>query len=52
MNYIINIFALKIPKNPPKTLNYPQKGISMAYVSKSCDFWKVKMGRWADYVIK
>jgi hypothetical protein len=33
-------------------VEFPKRVILMAYVSESCDFWKVKMGRWAAYVIK
>ena len=29
-----------------------KKEILMAYISRSCDFPKVKMGRWAAYIIR
>jgi hypothetical protein len=29
----------------------PKKEIMMAYVSRSCDFPKAKMGRWVAYII-
>ena len=52
MDDISNLLILKIPKNSKMLLNYSQKGIFMAYVSRSCDFWKVKIGRWTTYIIK
>ena len=30
----------------------PKKEFLMAYISKSCDFPKVKMGRWVAYIIR
>jgi hypothetical protein len=30
----------------------PEKEILMAYISRSCDFPKVKMGRWVAYIIR
>jgi hypothetical protein len=38
MAYVTSFLILKIPKNPKKLINHPQKGILMVYVSRSCDF--------------
>ena len=51
MAYVSDIFVLKIPKISRKELYFPQKEIVMAYISRSCDFPKVKMGRWVAYII-
>jgi hypothetical protein len=51
MAYVSNIFVLKIPKISRKQSNVPQKEILMADIIRSCDFPKVKMGRWVAYII-
>ena len=43
--------VLKIQKISRKWLNIPQKEILMADIIRSCDFPKMKMGRWVAYII-
>jgi hypothetical protein len=52
MDYVSRFSILEIPKIPEKYLKLLKKEILMAYISRSCDFPKVKMGRWVDYIIK
>jgi hypothetical protein len=52
MDYVSRFSIPEIPKIPEKYLKLLKKEILMAYVSRSCDFPKVKMGRWVDYIIK
>jgi hypothetical protein len=44
-------FKKKTPQKNQKIVKFPQKEILTVYVSRSCSFSKVKMGRCVAYII-